>query len=126
MAYTDIRLSVAEERTIYDVADIDRALEDAAGNRNEALAALYEKMKQRGGGRFLIRPSGGHDRRALRQLPELRRGHRRPEETSGLSVAGNEPMSSRPSCCSANRASAKPTSPANWQRAWAPATNSSR
>jgi len=58
MASTDIRLTVAEERTIYDVAAIERALEDAAGNRNEALASLYEKMKQRGGGRFLIRPSG--------------------------------------------------------------------
>jgi ATP-dependent Lon protease len=58
MAHTDIRLTVAEERTIYDVAAIDRALDDATGNRNEALAALYEKMKQRGGGRFLIRPSG--------------------------------------------------------------------
>ncbi len=58
MAHTDIRLTVAEERTIYDVAAIDRALDEATGNRNEALGALYEKMKQRGGGRFLIRPSG--------------------------------------------------------------------
>lgn len=57
MAHNDIHLSVAEERSIYDVADIERALEDGSGNRNEALTALYEKMKQRGGGRFLIRPS---------------------------------------------------------------------
>ncbi len=58
MASHDIRLSVAEERTIYHVADIERALEDAAGNRNEALASYYEKMRQRGGGRFLVRPNG--------------------------------------------------------------------
>ena len=58
MAHSEIRLSVAEERTIYDVAAIDRAMEEAAGNRNEALATLYDKMKQRGGGRFLIRPTG--------------------------------------------------------------------
>jgi ATP-dependent Lon protease len=37
MANSDIRLSVAEERTIYHVADIERAMEDATGNRNEAL-----------------------------------------------------------------------------------------
>ena len=49
MAHSEIRLSVAEERTIYDVAAIERAMEEAAGNRNEALATLYEKMKQRGG-----------------------------------------------------------------------------
>ena len=58
MAHSDFRLSVAEERTIYHVADIERAIEDAAGNRNEALSCLYEKMKQRGGGRFLVRPNG--------------------------------------------------------------------
>ena len=40
MAHSEIRLSVAEERTIYDVAAIERAMEDAAGNRNEALATL--------------------------------------------------------------------------------------
>ena len=42
MAHSEIRLSVAEERTIYDVAAIDRAMEEAAGNRNEALATLYD------------------------------------------------------------------------------------
>lgn len=93
MASTDIRLTVAEERTIYDVAAIDRALEDAAANRNEALATLYEKMKQRGGGRFLIRPSGTDMLDDLYDscpnfadvVDDLRK-------YLALSVAGNEPM----------------------------------
>lgn len=58
MAPTDLRLTVAEARTIYDVTDIERALDDAGPGRNEALAALYDKMRQRGGERFLVRPSG--------------------------------------------------------------------
>lgn len=93
MASTDIRLTVAEERTIYDVAAIDRALEDATGNRNEALAALYEKMKQRGGGRFLIRPSGTDMLDDLYDsCPNFGEVVDDLRKYLALSVAGNEPM----------------------------------
>lgn len=93
MASTDIRLTVAEERTIYDVAAIDRALEDAAGNRNEALAALYEKMKQRGGGRFLIRPSGTDMLDDLYDsCPNFGEVVDDLRKYLALSVAGNEPI----------------------------------
>lgn len=97
MAHTDIRLAVAEERTIYDVAAIDRALDEAAGNRNEALAALYEKMKQRGGGRFLVRPSGADMIDDLYDsCPNFAEVIDDLKKYIALSVAGNEPMSFTP------------------------------
>jgi len=97
MAHADIRLSVAEERTIYDVAAIDRALEEAAGNRHEALASLYEKMKQRGGGRFLIRPTGADMVDDLYDsCPNFGEVIDDIRKFLALSVAGNEPLSFTP------------------------------
>jgi ATP-dependent Lon protease len=97
MATSEIRLSVAEERTIYDVSAIERALEDANGNRNEALASLYEKMKQRGGGRFLIRPSDADMIDDLYDTcPNFADVIDDLKKYLALSVAGNEPMSFTP------------------------------
>jgi len=97
MAHTDIRLAVAEERTIYDVAAIERAMEEAAGNRNEALASLYDKMKQRGGGRFLVRPSGADMIDDLYDAcPNFAEVIDDLKKYIALSVAGNEPMSFTP------------------------------
>lgn len=97
MAQSDIRLSVAEQRTIYQVADIDRALEEPAVNRNEGLAALYEKMKQRGGGRFLVRPTGPDMIDELySSCPNFRDVIDDLRKYVALSVAGNEPMSFTP------------------------------
>lgn len=97
MAHSEIRLSVAEERTIYDVAAIERAMEEAAGNRNEALATLYEKMKQRGGGRFLIRPTGADMIDELYDsCPNFTEVIDDLKKYVALSVAGNEPMSFTP------------------------------
>jgi len=97
MAHTDIRLSVAEERTIYDVAAIERALEEAAGNRNDALVSLYEKMKQRGGGRFLIRPTGADMIDDLYDsCPNFSEVIDDLRKYVALSVAGNEPLSFTP------------------------------
>lgn len=97
MATAEIRLSVAEERTIYHVADIDRALEDPAANRNETLAALYEKMKQRGGGRFLVRPTGPDMIDGLyERCPNFSEVIDDLKKYVALSVAGNEPMSFTP------------------------------
>ncbi len=97
MANADIRLAVAEERTIYDINAIERALEDATGGRNEALAALYEKMKQRGGGRFLIRPSGPDMIDDLYDsCPNFCDVIDDLKKYIALSVAGSEPMSFTP------------------------------
>ena len=97
MAHSDIRLTVAEERTIYDVTAIDRAIEDAAGNRHEAQAALYDKMKQRGGGRFLVRPTGADMIDDLYDsCPNFAEVIDDLKKYVALSVAGNEPMSFTP------------------------------
>jgi len=97
MASHDIRLSVAEERTIYHVADIERAMEEAAGNRNEALASYYEKMRQRGGGRFLVRPNGADMIDDLYDsCPNFAEVIDDLKKYIALSVAGNEPMSFTP------------------------------
>lgn len=97
MARTDIKLSVAEERTIYHLTDVDRALEDPTANRNEALAALYEKMKQRGGGRFLVRPNGPDMIDGLYDsCPNFREVIDDLRKFVALSVAGHEPMSFTP------------------------------
>jgi len=97
MASTDIRLTVAEERTIYDVAAIERALEEASGNRNEALAALYEKMRQRGGGRFLVRPSGADQVDDLYdRCPNFADVIDDIRKQLALAVAGSEPLQFTP------------------------------
>lgn len=97
MAHSEIRLSVAEERTIYDVGAIERAMEEAAGNRNEALATLYDKMKQRGGGRFLVRPTGADMIDELYDsCPNFSEVIDDLKKYVALSVAGNEPMSFTP------------------------------
>lgn len=97
MANRDIRLSLAEERTIYHVADVDRALEDTAAARNESLALLYEKMKQRGGGRFLIRPTAADMLDDLYDTcPNFSEVIDELKKYLALSVAGNEPMSFTP------------------------------
>lgn len=92
MGHRDIRLTVAEARTIYDVAAIDRAMEEAAGNRNEALASLYDKMKQRGGERFLIRPTHADMVDDLYEsCPNFDEVIDDIKKHLALSVAGNEP-----------------------------------
>lgn len=97
MATAEICLSVAEERTIYHVADIERALEDPAASRNEALASLYEKMRQRGGGRFLVRPNGPEMVDGLYgSCPNFREVIDDLRKYVALAVAGNEPMSFTP------------------------------
>lgn len=97
MTGTDMRISLAESRTIYDVAQIERAMEDPNTARNESLCGLYEKMKQKGGARYLIRPSGPDQLDGLYDscpnfgavLDDLRK-------YVALAVAGNEPMSFTP------------------------------
>lgn len=97
MSHHEFRLSVAEERTIYQLADIERAMEDAASNRNEALSSYYEKMKQRGGGRFLVRPNGPDMIDELYEsCPNFSEVIDDLKRYIALAVAGNEPMNFTP------------------------------
>lgn len=53
----DVHIPIADLRSIYSLADVERALEEVPAGRNEALAACYEKMKRQGSERFVIKPS---------------------------------------------------------------------
>jgi ATP-dependent Lon protease len=51
-------IPLAGFKDVYDVAKVERALQDLPGSANEALRALYEKMLRLGGQRFAVKPSG--------------------------------------------------------------------
>jgi ATP-dependent Lon protease len=94
---TDIRIPLADARQIYRVEDVDRALEESAPARNEALAAFYERMKKLGGTRFVVKPSHADAVDPLYErcpnfaevIDDLRR-------SLALAVSGNEPVSFPP------------------------------
>jgi ATP-dependent Lon protease len=51
-------IPLAGFKDVYDVAKVERALQDLPASANEALRALYEKMLRLGGQRFAVKPSG--------------------------------------------------------------------
>lgn len=97
MQQADIRIPLAECREIYDVGDVDRAMETGSPSRNEALTAFYAKMKSLGGTRYVVKPSSFEGLRPLYArcpnfapvLDDLKR-------SLALAVAGNEPVSFTP------------------------------
>ena len=50
-------MPVAEYKTIYSVADVERAMEESCAKHNEMLQAFYESMRKSGGVRFIVKPS---------------------------------------------------------------------
>ena len=50
-------LALAGLQPIYSVAEVDRALGDGAALRNEGLKSWYDRMRERGGSRYIIKPS---------------------------------------------------------------------
>jgi len=50
-------ISLADLQPIYSVAEVDRALEDGATQRNEGLKGWYHRMRELGGSRYIIKPS---------------------------------------------------------------------
>jgi len=53
----DTVIPIADLQPIYSVADVERAAEDGAAKRNEGLKSWYERMRELGGSRFIIKPS---------------------------------------------------------------------
>lgn len=47
----------ADLQPIYSVAEVDRALEDRATQKNEGLKSWYDRMRELGGSRYIIKPS---------------------------------------------------------------------
>jgi len=50
-------IPIADLQPIYSVAEVERASEDGAARRNEGLKSWYERMRELGGSRYIIKPS---------------------------------------------------------------------
>ena len=50
-------IPLAGLQPIYSVADVDRASEDSAAQRNEGLKGWYDRMRRLGGERYIVKPS---------------------------------------------------------------------
>lgn len=53
----DAVIPLADLQPIYSVAEVDRAMEDGAAKRNEGLKSWYDRMRELGGSRYIIKPS---------------------------------------------------------------------
>jgi ATP-dependent Lon protease len=68
-----LTIPIAGFRDVYDVADVEKALQELSPTANEALRALYEKMMRLGGQRFTVKPSALPEMDALfEDLPNFR------------------------------------------------------
>ncbi len=65
-------IPVAGFKDVYEVAAVEKALQDLPQSANEALRALYEKMLRIGGQRFAVKPSALPEMNALfEELPNF-------------------------------------------------------
>lgn len=90
-------IPIAEYKTIYSVADVERVMQSSCTKRNETLQALYEAMKKSGGARFIVKPSSTNGLDGLYEsspnftevIDDLRKH-------MALAIDGNEPMQFTP------------------------------
>ncbi|MBL8484234.1 MAG: AAA family ATPase [Rhodocyclaceae bacterium] len=92
-----IHIPLAGYREIYRVGDVDRAMEESAPARNEALTAFYEKMRKLGGVRYIVKPSS-HDGidPLYESCPNFSEVIDDLKKYLALAVAGDEPMNFTP------------------------------
>lgn len=50
-------IPIADLQPIYSIAEVDRALGDGAAKRNEGLKSWYDRMRELGGSRYIVKPS---------------------------------------------------------------------
>ena len=50
-------IPIADLQPIYSVAEVERASEDGAARRNGGPKSWYERMRELGGSRYIIKPS---------------------------------------------------------------------
>ena len=53
----NVAIPIAGFKDVYDVASVEKALQELSPAANEALRTLYEKMVRLGGQRFTDKPS---------------------------------------------------------------------
>ncbi|MCX8086312.1 MAG: AAA family ATPase [Rhodocyclaceae bacterium] len=93
MTTADIRIPLADVREIYCVADVEKAMEEPATAKNEALVAFYERMKKLGGERFVVKPSSADALDPLYEsCPNFSAVIDDLKKSLALAVCGNEPV----------------------------------
>lgn len=94
---TPFQIPVAGYKTVYSVADVDRAMEDSAPSKNESLKSLYEKMKKTGGVRYIVKPSSTNGVDSLYDAcPNFKEVIDDLKKHMALAISGNEPMQFTP------------------------------
>lgn len=87
----------ADLQPIYSVAEVDRALEERATQKNEGLKGWYDRMRELGGSRYIIKPS---THTAVDDLYEGSPNFTEPiddiKKFLALAVAGNEAVQFTP------------------------------
>ena len=53
----NVAIPIAGFKDVYDICEVEKALQELPASANEALRALYEKMVRLGGQRFTVKPS---------------------------------------------------------------------
>lgn len=92
-----IQIPIAGYKSIYSVADVDRAMEDPSSSKNEALKSLYEKMIRSGGLRYIIKPSSTEGIDSLYESsPNFTEVIDALRKHMSLAISGNEPMQITP------------------------------
>ncbi len=67
-----VTIPIAGFKDVYDVGDVEKALQELSPTANEALRSVYEKMLRLGGQRFTVKPSALPEMDALfDQLPNF-------------------------------------------------------
>ena len=97
MPQAQVSIPLADCREIYDLGDVDRALEDSLTSGNDALKALYEKMRKFGGVRYVVKPQSCDAIEPLyERCPNFVDVLDDIKKSLALAVSGNEPVSFTP------------------------------
>ncbi len=92
-----IHIPLADTRQIYRVEDVERARESSAPSRNEALGAYYQQMVNRGGQRFVVKPSSTRPLDTLHErCPNFGEVIDDVRKSVALAISGNEPVAFAP------------------------------
>ncbi len=92
-----LHIPIADYKSIYSVADVDRAMEDSAPRNNDSLNSVYQKMKQAGGVRYIVKPSSEEGLDSLYEsAPNFGEVIGDLRKQMALAVFGNEPVSFTP------------------------------
>ncbi|MHB1099278.1 MAG: AAA family ATPase [Burkholderiales bacterium] len=92
-----LHIPIADYKSIYSVADVDRAMEESAPRNNESLNSVYQKMKQAGGVRYIVKPSSEDGLDSLYEsAPNFGEVIGDLRKQMALAVFGNEPVSFTP------------------------------